>query len=126
MAEKWIEKEYEKIIKDKEGNPTGEKEIVKTKYRIDADFEPAEANEICIEFIANYCIAQGKEEIKWLKGLINKKVAYKNKNGEDKERQYSQLEIRKEFIDRHFKKLKAKGKAKTTTETILELLDNAL
>ena len=48
---------------------TGKRELVKITYRQDAEFVPTSIKEICAEFMVNYCIAKGEEDIKWLKEL---------------------------------------------------------
>lgn len=52
---------------------TGKKVIEDITYRIDASFIPEKVSDICMEFIINYCKANGAESIKWLKDIANKK-----------------------------------------------------
>lgn len=52
---------------------TGKKVIEDITYRIDASFVPEKVSDICMEFIINYCKANGAEAIKWLKDIANKK-----------------------------------------------------
>lgn len=65
---------------------TGKKEVEKIEYRIDASFVPEKVSDICMEFIINYCKANGAEAIKWLKDIANKKETQErtstDKNGE--------------------------------------------
>lgn len=65
---------------------TGKKEVKKIEYRIDASFVPEKVSDICMEFIINYCKANGAEAIKWLKDIANKKETQErtstDKNGE--------------------------------------------
>lgn len=136
MAEQWIKKEYEKVLKDENGNvlkdENGKKltETVTNKYRIDVDFVPEKASDICGEFIDNYCIAKGKEDIEWLINLTEKEVEVtikKGKNkGEKRKQKISDLEIRKEFVNKYFPDLKAKEKETPKRDLRLEKLKKAL
>ena len=99
MAEQKITKKY----KNKNG------EVKETTYRIDADFVPKKATDICDEFINNYCKAQGVEAVKWLLGKRKEKViATKEKTNLETneietiefERKLTALEIRKAFIEK--------------------------
>ena len=65
----------ETIIKTQKrvNKETGKKEVEKIEYRIDASFVPEKVSDICMEFIINYCKANGAEAIKWLKDIANKK-----------------------------------------------------
>lgn len=58
MAEKYITKT--KVVKGEEVNTT---------YRVDAGFKPTAINDICMEFIENYCVANN--EIEWLLQTVN-------------------------------------------------------
>ena len=58
MAEQWITKS--KKVND---------ETVETKFRVDADFIPKKANDICMEFIMNYC--EANNETDWLLDEVN-------------------------------------------------------
>lgn len=58
MAEKYIIKT--KVVKGEE---------VTTTYRVDPAFKPTAINDICMEFIENYCVANN--EIEWLLQTIN-------------------------------------------------------
>ena len=64
---------------------TGKRELVEITYRQDAEFVPTSIKEICAEFMVNYCIAKGEEDIKWLKGLYEKeeKKSVVDKNGKE-------------------------------------------
>lgn len=136
MAEQWITKEYEKTLKDENGKVLKDEngktltETVKNKYRVDVDFEPEKASEICGEFIDNYCIAKGKEDIEWLINLTEKEVEVTIKNGKNKgkvkKQKISDLEIRKEFVNKYFPKLKAKEKETPKRDLRLEKLKKAL
>ena len=53
-------------ITDKKGNI----------FRTDASFNPATVDEICIEFMANYCISRGTEDVEWLKAEALKKSSH--------------------------------------------------
>lgn len=58
MAEQWI-------TKSKKVNG----ETVETKFRIDAEFIPKKTNDICMEFIMNYC--EANNETDWLLEEVN-------------------------------------------------------
>ena len=109
MAE-FITKEYKK--KDKT--------VVKTEYRIDIDFVPQSANEICKEFMENYCVSKGKKELEWYINLIGtkKKVA---KGNQIIEREISLLEIRKAFIEKFFPSIIKTKKVATRQDDINRL-----
>ena len=100
MAVETIIKEYTHKTKGK----------VKTEYRIDADFIPEKAEQICEEFIINYCEANNHEE--WLYNEYTEII--EKKNGKVGKRTF--LEVRKDFIKKFFsnltkeKKLSAKDK----------------
>lgn len=51
---------------------TRKKVIEDITYRIDASFVPEKVSDICMEFIINYCKANGAEAITWLKDIANK------------------------------------------------------
>ena len=114
--------EYKEIThKNKDGK---EKTI---KYRIDAGFVPKKLDEICEEFIQNYCLEKGEED--WLdeqyastetfKVKADKRT-YKNveyKKGDTYEGEKSFISIRKDFAEKFFGiKKKAEEKAKTGRE----------
>lgn len=109
MAEKYITKS--KKVK-------GEK--VETTYRIDADFVPQSANEICMEFVENYCVAHN--EIEWLLEEVNiTAYAVIRDKGKPTERtevvkcdNYPFVNLRKDFIAKFFPKI---IKGSDTTET---------
>lgn len=100
----------EEFITNVSTNKKGEKKEI--KYRVDADFVPTEIKEICIEFIENYCVANGKTE--WLAETLDKKTTHKHqkgdkegqvitdKNGKPKLFSYSFPEIRADFAKEFF------------------------
>lgn len=59
------------IIKSvyRKNKETGKRELVEVTYRQDAEFVPTTIKDICAEFMVNYCISKGEEDIKWLKNL---------------------------------------------------------
>ena len=120
MAKEFITKKYDKKV-------DGKKVEKETTYRIDIDFVPAKLEEICLEFMTNYCIA--KNDTQWLSDMLTTKIKYvvsKGKNkGETKERKYTEKEIKKEFVGRYFENLKAKEKEKSPFETALEKIQAA-
>ena len=94
MAE-YIEKKYTKVDAE-----TKEKKIIKTTYRVDKEFVPSKPEEICEEFIINFCMGNKKEE-DWLFNQFQERV--KDKNGKEIKKTF--LQIRKEFMLRHFPNL---------------------
>lgn len=113
--ELYIEKEYKK--KDKEGNITP----VKTKYRVDADFEPKKPNEVCKEFIENYCISKGKETLQWYIDILSKTEIKDNK-----EIPITEGAIKKEFIDKFFPVIRESKKATETRNAKIDRLKKLL
>lgn len=115
MAEKYITKT--KKVKGEE---------VKINYRIDPDFVPQSQNDICQEFIENYCAANDK--IDWLLEEVNTttySVTRKDEKGEMKTTivhcdNYPFVNLRRDFIKEFFPAM-IKGKA--TTETWKEKLN---
>lgn len=97
MAEKTIAKTH----KNKKGE---EKTIL---YRVDADFVPTSVNEICEEFIQNYCEAKG--QVEWLiaqyeaeEEAIAKKDGKRRKAGEKYKQPKSFVSIRADFVSSFF------------------------
>lgn len=78
--------------KDEEGNNVK----VETKYRIDADFVPSSINEVCLEFMMNYCKA--KKEGAWLIEKANTTITDK----QGKERDYPFVNLRADFMNKFF------------------------
>lgn len=110
--ELYIEKEYKK--KDKEGNITP----VKTKYRIDADFEPKKPNEICVEFIINYCEKEDKNA-DWLEAQFKEKTT--NKSGKEVEKSF--YEIRKAFVEKFFPEIEITSSKLSPKEAFLKRME---
>ena len=93
------------------------------KYRVDADFVPKKLDEICEEFIQNYCLAKGESD--WLDKQYDStevfevkadKRKYKGveyKKGDKYEAEKSFISIRKDFADKFFGIKKKEEKAKT-------------
>lgn len=100
-----------------------DKEVIETKYRVDADFVPTQQNEICIEFIKNYCISKGKEDVKWLIDLMTTNV--ETNSEKKKARKITNLEIRKQFVNKYFPSLVG-IKATDKTQSILDELQSFL
>lgn len=99
-------------------------EEITTEYRIDSDFEPKEAKEICIEFIVNYCKAQGKEAVKWLYDLMNTNIVFEKEDGEKDTRKITHLEIRKQFVEKYFAHIIKEDKSKKKKiDSLLEDLE---
>lgn len=96
-------------------------EVAETTYRIDADFVPTEANQICMEFIENYCVANN--QIAWLLEEVNiTAYSVKRKNKETGEEytevvkcdNYPFVNLRKDFIEKFFPTI-IKGNAEKKT-----------
>ena len=102
MAAKYIEKTHNK--KDK---ATGEVTTVTTKYRVDAEFVPTKATEICNEFVEAYCIANNETD--WL--CEKYKATAVGKDG--KERPYPFTSIRTDFCQKFFPAIVANKGAST-------------
>lgn len=102
----------EKIVKryTKVDKTTGEKKVVETEYRIDAEFVPSKQEEICEEFIINYC-KDDDNNAEWLYSQFTEIV--KDKNGKAVKKSF--LQIRKEFISKFFPALLV-GKKKSNAK----------
>lgn len=90
------------------------KEKKEITYRIDADFTPTDINDICIEFMENYCIA--KKETEWLVDTVSKRIV--DKKG--KERDYPFVSLRADFVKKFFPEIiKGEDKKETIKQRIL-------
>ncbi len=105
MAAKYVTKE----IKKKKNKETGEVEVTTIRYRVDADFEPTAIKDIIMDFVVNYCEANGETE--WLLETVNKpfqkKQVKKDKEGnvisETKVKaDYPFVNIRRDFVKKFF------------------------
>lgn len=105
MAEQFIKRLIEKTV-------NGEKTSKEVTYRVDADFVPTSPDEICDDFVENYCVANGK--LNWLLETVDKKTKSKKKvkkdgvwTGEYKEEDmaYTWANIRSDFIKEYFPEL---------------------
>lgn len=102
MAKLFVEKKHK--------NKSGEEKVI--KYRVDADFVPQKIDEICEDFIQNYCIANGKED--WLDNQYESKEIFEVKaekrkykgvvyyKGQKFEADKSFISIRKDFAKEFF------------------------
>lgn len=113
MAE-YITKKYTKKAK----NENEKNEVIETQYRVDADFIPQKADEICQDFIVNYCEKTGEED--WLYRMFTEKIERKDKEGNIKQVERTALEVRKEFIAKFFPSLVVEKKPKTAKELFLQ------
>lgn len=104
-------------------------EEVKTTYRVDAAFKPAEIGEICIEFIENYCVANDK--IDWLVKKVNTtayEVERKDKETGKKFKEvvscdnYPFVNLRRDFVEEFFPSI-LKGKSGNTAETFKDKIN---
>ena len=98
-------------VKDEAGNSIT-KEV---EYRIDADFVPEKASEICNEFIENYCVANKK--IDWLVAKVQETIT--DKNGKEKDLPF--VNLRADFVKEFFPSIiiGTKKKGDTFKERIL-------
>lgn len=103
-------------------------EVVETTYRVDAAFKPATINEISMEFIENYCVANN--EIPWLLATINTTSYQVERKDKETGKTYTEtvtcenypfVNIRKDFVYKFFPSI-IKGNA-STKETWKERLN---
>lgn len=99
---------------------TGKRELVEITYRQDAEFVPNSIKEICAEFMVNYCIAKGEEDIKWLKERYEEMeeksiVGDSGKEEKIKVRAYNDRQIVALFAHKYFPSC-VKKNAKTSPE----------
>lgn len=115
MAEQWI-------TKSKKANG----ETVETKFRVDADFIPKKANDICMEFIVNYC--EANNETDWLVDEVNISSYTVERKDKATGKTYTKVvecsnypfvNLRKDFIEKFFPKLISKSAKKETWKEIL-------
>lgn len=101
-------------------------ETITVTYRIDAEFTPKKAEEICAEFIENYCVAHNA--IDWLLEKVNI-TSYTILRDKGKETEcYETVEcknypfpmLRKDFIDKFFPTL---GGKKEPAESLKDKLN---
>ena len=85
------------------------KEVIK-EYHVEPSFIPKKIDEICEEFIQNYCEANGKED--WLIDQYSQKESKKIKDKDDKkkivkveEQDKSFVSIRSDFAKEFFPKI---------------------
>ena len=86
MADKYVEKKH----KNKDG-----KEGV-TKYRVDSAFVPSAVNEICEEFIQNYC--EANDLVDWLTAQYEEKEVAVAKTTTKRRQAGDKYEIPKSFV----------------------------
>lgn len=115
MAEQWITK-----------SKRAKGVTVETKYRVDAEFIPKKANDICMEFIVNYC--EANNETKWLLEEVNissyiverkDKVTGETYTETVKCNNYPFVNLRKDFIGKFFPSLLSNSTKKETWKEIL-------
>lgn len=107
-----IIKSYKK--KDKE---TGEVIEVKTTYNTDPKFKPSKPEQICEEFIINYC-KDDDEKAEWLFKQYEEIV--KDKNGKAVKKSF--LQIRKEFIELYFADIVVSSKKSSAKEEFIKMM----
>lgn len=119
MAEKYVTKS--KKVKG---------ETIETKYRIDADFVPAEISEISMEFIENYCVANN--QVAWLldEANITEYAVIRNKGKENQYKEivkcdnYPFVNLRKDFVKKFFPTIIKGKKEETWKERLNRLYGN--
>lgn len=93
-------------------------DVVNKEYRIDADFKPTAVEDIILEFIENYCVANGEE--KWLVAQLEAKenTNRKQKDGSTKivEKDKSFVSIRSDFVNKFFPEIIKGDKEKKPTK----------
>lgn len=91
-------------------------EMVETTYRVDASFVPTAINDICNEFIENWCVANNKVE--WLVQKVNTtSYQVKRKDGTIDTVEcdnYPFVNLRRDFVETFFPSI-IKGEAKKET-----------
>lgn len=99
----YITKKHYIYEKDADGNRRRTNKVKEIEYRTDADFSPKKIDDICIEFIENYCVANN--QIDWLleasneKEIINK-AKDKEKIGKKKKKSF--VGLRADFVKKFF------------------------
>lgn len=109
-------------VRDNDGNPVKKNgkflwQEKETKYRIDPDFIPTKVEEICEDFIINYCEANGKES--WLEAQYTATEKKKKKvDGVvvEEEQPKSFVSIRSAFMDEFFNGIRKGKKEKPITK----------
>lgn len=104
---------------------------IETTYRIDADFVPLSTKEICGEFMTNFCISRGKEDIEWLVRLYDEKITKKTENKKKtetttKERYLTEREIIQKFAEKYFPTIITDKEKKLKRNQHLSVLKEAL
>jgi len=120
--EEFITIKHKVKVRDNDGNPVKKNgkflwEEKEKKYRVDPDFVPSKVEEICEDFIINFCEANGKEA--WLEAQYNSKEMKKKKvdGVEIKEEQpKSFVSIRSAFMDEFFNGIRKGKKEKPLTK----------
>ena len=115
MSEQWITK-----------SKKAKGEAIETRYRVDAEFVPNKANDICMEFIVNYC--EANNETNWLLDEVN--ISSYTVKRKDKATgatytetvscsNYPFVNLRKDFIKKFFPNLINNSSKKETWKEIL-------
>ena len=121
--ETYIEKELTRVNPDYGKVENATKTIkIKEKFRVDAGFKPTGIEQICEEFIENYC--EANNAIVWLLDEVNKtEYTTKKKNKETGEmeekivscKNYPFVNLRSDFVNKFFPDiLKGNGEKKLT------------
>lgn len=109
-------------VRDNDGNPVKKNgkflwEEKEKKYRVDPAFVPSKVEEICEDFIINYCEANGKED--WLEAQYNS-TEKKKKKVDGVETKVDQpksfVSIRSAFMDEFFNTIRKGEKEKPLTK----------
>lgn len=86
--------------------------------------EVEDIKEITLPLIKKYIMEQGESDIEWLVDILEEKVTVTDKEGKEKTRRRSFIEIRNEFARKYRPDLAPKGttkKASVIDDTLAEL-----
>ena len=91
-----------KLVSRKKDGATVKEEV---KYRVDADFVPENPNQVCLEFMMNYCKAHNEGD--WLIATASKTIPGKNGTTKD----YPFVSLRADFMNKFFKNAATSNKS---------------
>ena len=86
--------------------------------------EVQDIKEITLPLIKKYIMEQGESDIEWLIDMLEGQVTVKDKEGKEKTRRRSFIEIRNEFTRKYCQDLAPKGTTRKTSvidDTLVEL-----
>lgn len=105
---KYIKDEKGKFIYETDAYGHKVYDVEETEYRIDPDFIPQTADEICLEYIDAFCEADKDRKVWW--DEIREEFEEEKDNGEKVKRYRSYPEIVKAFIAKYYPNLAPKKK----------------